>query len=148
MKLILVEDVEGLGRKGDVADVADGHARNYLLPRRLAVKATSGAIRDAERIRRAREEAERKARETAEAVSAALDGQKVVVAARAADEGKLFGSIGRRDVAEAIKRFTGVEIEHSLIDLRTPIKELGSYEIRVRPLADVECRLILEVIPA
>jgi large subunit ribosomal protein L9 len=148
MKLILVEDVDGLGHKGDVADVADGYARNYLLPRRLAVKATSGAMRDAERIRHAREEADRKAREAAEAVSAALDGQKIVVAARAADEGKLFGSIGRRDVAEAIKRFTGMEIEHSDIDLRTPIKELGSYEIRVRPLEDVECQLTLEVIPA
>ncbi len=148
MKLILVEDVDGLGRKGDVVEVADGYGRNYLVPKKLAMKATAGSLKDAEQIRRVREEAERKAREEAEAVSAALDGQKVVVAARSADEGKLFGSIGQRDIAEAIKRFTGVDIDHSHIDLRTPIKELGSYEIRVRPFVDVECQLTLEVIPA
>jgi large subunit ribosomal protein L9 len=148
MRLILLEDVEGLGRKGDVVDVADGYARNYLMPKRLGAKATAGALKDAERLRLAREEADRKAREEAEALSAALEGQKVVVAARSADEGRLFGSIGPRDVAEAIRRFTGVEIEHGDVDLRTPIKELGSYEIRVRPMAGIECHLTLEVIPA
>ena len=148
MKLILLEDVEGLGRKGDAVDVADGYARNFLVPKELAMKATEGALKEAEQLRRVREEADRRAREEAEALSNALEGRKVVVAARSADEGKLFGSIGPRDIAEAIKKFTGVEIEQGHIDLRTPIKELGSYEIRVRPFADVECQLILEVIPA
>ena len=148
MKLILLEDVEGLGRKGDAVDVADGYARNYLVPKRLAMKATEGGLKEAEQLRRTREEADRRAREEAEALSGALEGQKVVVAARSADEGKLFGSIGQRDIAEAIKKFTGVDIDQSRIDLRTPIKELGSYEIRVRPFGDVECQLTLEVIPA
>ena len=148
MKLILLEDVEGLGRKGDAVDVADGYARNFLVPKELAMKATEGALKEAEQLRRVREEADRRAREEAEALSNALEGRKVVVAARSADEGKLFGSIGPSDIAEAIMKFTGVEIEQDHIDLRTPIKELGSYEIRVRPFADVECQLTLEVIPA
>jgi large subunit ribosomal protein L9 len=74
MRLILLEDVEGLGRKGDVVDVADGYARNYLMPKRLGAKATAGALKDAERLRLAREEADRKAREEAEALSAAREG--------------------------------------------------------------------------
>lgn len=148
MKIILIQDVSEVGRKGDVVEVAAGYARNYLLPRSLAVKATSGALRDAEAIRAARAAAEQKARDAAGAIAQALSGTTVVVAARAADEGKLFGSIGARDVAAAIAKYTGVEVPVEQIRLAGPIKEIGLHEIQVRPHAEVDIRLTLDVIPA
>jgi large subunit ribosomal protein L9 len=148
MKVILVQDVAGVGLKGDVLEVAPGHARNYLLPRKLAVAATPAAEQRAEGIRRARREAEARAKQEAEQIAQALAGQVVVVAARAADEGRLYGSVGVRDVAEAIRKFTGVEVAHEYIDLRSPIKAIGLHEVRVRPHADVVFEFTLDVIPA
>jgi len=148
MKLILIEDVTDLGHKGDVVDVADGYARNYLVPRSLAVKATAGALKDAEAIRAAREAAEAKAREDAEQIGQALEGTTVVVAARSADEGKLFGSIGARDVSEAITKYTGIEVPAEQVRLAGPIKEIGLHEVVVHLHTDVDVRLVLDVIPA
>jgi large subunit ribosomal protein L9 len=148
MRVILVQDAPGVGLKGDVLEVAAGHARNYLLPRRLAVKATPSAEREAEGIRRARREAEERAIDEAQQMAQALAGQVVVIAARAADEGRLYGSIGVRDIAEAIRKFTGVEVAHQHIDLRSLIKSIGLHEVRVRPHPDVEFEFVLDVIPA
>jgi large subunit ribosomal protein L9 len=148
MKVILTRDVSGLGHKGDVVDVAPGYARNYLVPQRMAMKATAGSLKDAEVLQRARREALHRARQEAELIAQRLLGVRVVVAARSADEGKLFGSIGARDVAEAIKKFTGVEVEPSHVDLRTPIKEIGLHEVRVVAHPEVEFQLTLDVIPA
>jgi large subunit ribosomal protein L9 len=148
MRIILIKDVPGLGHKGEVVDVADGYARNYLMPRSLGVKATRGAMKQAEALQRSREEMVRKAMNEAEIITQALAGQRVVVAARSADEGKLFGSIGVRDIAEAIEKFTGVAVDHESIDLAAPIKEIGLHEITVRPHPEVEALLTLDVIPA
>lgn len=148
MKLVLTHDVPDLGHKGDVVDVAAGYARNYLVPRSLAILATPGAMKDAESLRQARETAEATAREAAEQVSQALADTTVVVAARSADEGKLFGSIGARDVAEAITKYTGIEVSADQVRIAGPIKEIGLHEIVVKPHADIEVRLTLDVIPA
>jgi len=148
MKVILTTDVSGLGHKGDVVDVADGYARNYLVPRSMAIKATRGAMREAEGLRRAREEAERREKAEAESLAQSLVGTRVVVAARSADEGRLFGSIGVRDVAAAIETYTGVTVEHQHIVLPAPIKEIGLHEVVVRPHPEVEFQLTLDVIPA
>jgi large subunit ribosomal protein L9 len=148
MRVILVKDVPAVGLKGDVLEVADGHARNYLLPRKLAVRATPVAEQRAEGIRRARHEAEQRAVADAGQIAQALAGQVVVVAARAADEGRLYGSIGIRDIAEAVRKFTGVDVAHEHIDLRSPIKSIGLHEVRVRPHPDVEFDFTLDVIPA
>jgi large subunit ribosomal protein L9 len=137
-----------LGHKGDVVDVADGYGRNYLVPRSLAIKATAGALRDAEGVREAREAAEAIAKESAEQIAQALSGTTVVVAARAADEGKLFGSIGARDVAEAITKYTGIEVPADQIRIAGPIKDIGLHEIFVKPHREIEVSLTLDVIPA
>lgn len=148
MRVILVKDVPAVGLRGDVLEVADGHARNYLLPRKLAVRATPAAEQRAEGIRKVRREAEERAVGEAEQMAQALAGQVVVVAARAADEGRLYGSIGIRDIAEAVRKFTGVDVPHQHIDLRSPIKSIGLHEVRVRPHPDVEFDFTLDVIPA
>jgi large subunit ribosomal protein L9 len=148
MKIILIQDVSDVGRKGDVVEVAAGFARNYLLPRSLGVKATAGALRDAEAIRHARAASEAQALEAANEIAQALSGTTVVVAARSADEGRLFGSIGARDVADAITKYTGIAVPVEQIRLAGPIKEIGLHEIEVRPHAEVDIRLTLDVIPA
>jgi len=148
MKVILTKDVEDLGHQGDVVDVADGYARNYLVPRSYAIKASDGALRQADSMRSAREEALQAAREEAETFAQSLTGTRVVVAANASDEGKLFGSISENDIAAAITKFTGIEVDRKLIDLETPIKEIGLHEVALRPHPEVEFIVTLDVIPA
>lgn len=148
MKLILISDVSELGKKGDVVDVSDGYARNFLLPRNKAIKATEGAIRTAEDLRRARDESERVAREQAERVATQLVGTRVVLAAQTGDEGKLYGSIGVADVVEGILRFTGVEIDRKAIVLTNPIRAIGLHEVQVKLHPEVEFPITLDVIPA
>lgn len=148
MKVILTKPVEDLGDKGDVVDVADGYARNYLVPKKFAVKASDGALRQAESMRLARIDAERKSLEEARALGDTLAGVRVVVAARAGDAGNLFGSIGASDVAEAIVKFTGVEIDKRIIQIEEPIKEIGLHKIALKPHSEVEVLVTLDVIPA
>ena len=148
MKLILTDDVEDLGKRGDVVDVADGFARNFLLPRKYAIKANQGALEQAEAIREARLEADRKAKELAETIATQLVGSRVVLAAQAGDEGQLYGSVGVSDIVEGINRFTGIELERSQIEVGEPIKAIGLHEIQIRVHPEVEFPLTLDVIPA
>jgi large subunit ribosomal protein L9 len=148
MKVILTKSVDALGDKGDVVDVSDGYARNYLVPRKLAVKASDGALKQADAMRVAREESERRALETARELAETLAGTRVVVAARAGDSGNLFGSIGAADIAAAIVKFTGIEIDRRIIDVSTPIKEIGLHEVILNPHSDVTVAVTLDVIPA
>ena len=148
MKLILTSDVNELGKRGDVVEVADGYARNYLLPKRFAIKATDGALEQAEAVRQARIEAERKAKEEAETIATQLVGSRVVIAAKAGDEGQLYGSVGLTDVVEGIKRFTGIELTRSQVELGEPIKAIGLHEIQIKAHPEVEFPLTLDVIPA
>jgi len=148
MKVILTKPVEDLGDKGDVVDVADGYARNYLVPKKFAVKASTGALKQADAMRVARIEAVRKSLEEARLLADSLAGTRVVVAARAGDAGNLFGSIGVSDIAEAIVKFTGIDIDKKIIKIDEPIKEIGLHEIALKPHSDVEVAVTLDVIPA
>jgi large subunit ribosomal protein L9 len=148
MKVILTKSVEDLGDKGDVVDVADGYARNYLVPKKFAVKASAGSLKQAEAMRLARIESARKSLADAQALADSLAGTRVVVAARAGDAGNLFGSIGSADIAEAIVKFTGVDIDRKIIQIDEPIKEIGLHEIAIRPHHDIEVFVTLDVIPA
>lgn len=148
MKLILTSDVQDLGKRGDVVDVADGYARNFLLPRKFAVTANPGALQQAESIREVRIETEKRAKDQAEAIATQLVGSRVVLAAPAGDEGQLYGSIGVGDVIEGIKRFTGIELEKSHVQMAEPIKAIGLHDIGLSLHPEVEFPLTLDVIPA
>jgi large subunit ribosomal protein L9 len=148
MKLILTADVNELGKRGDVVDVSDGYARNFLLPKKKAIKANDGALHQAEAIREARIESERRAKEEAENIATQLVGSRVVLAAQAGDEGQLYGSVGVGDVVEGIKRFTGIELQKTQLEIAEPIKAIGLHEIQVKMHPEVEFPLILDVIPA
>lgn len=148
MKLILLSDVVDLGKKGDLVDVSDGYARNFLLPKKRAIKATEGALAQAASLRAARETADREARDKAEKIATQLAGTRVVLAAQAGDEGKLYGSIGAADVVEGIKRFTGVDVDRRNVEIRQAIKAIGLHEVWLKLHSEVEFPVTLDVIPA
>jgi large subunit ribosomal protein L9 len=148
MNVILLKDVADLGGKGDIVEVSNGYARNYLLPKNLAMKATTGAIKQAEKLRQQRIEAEARAKAEAEQLARNLVGSRVVIAARSGDEGQLFGSVGAHDIAEAVKKFSGVDIPSGIISIPQPIKEIGLHEVTVQPHEEVEFTVTLDVIPA
>jgi len=148
MKLILIAEVPELGTKGDVVEVSEGYGRNYLLPKNLAVKATPAALSGAQALLKIRRETERRSFEAAEAVAQSLVGTRVVLAARAGDEGKLFGSVSAADIVEGVKKFTGIELDKNHVQLPEPIKSIGLHEIRVKLHSEVEFPLSVDVIPA
>ncbi len=148
MKIILTADVSGLGSKGDVLEVKDGYANNYLIPRGLAVRATKGLLAEASQVkgartRRALRELEQ-LRELAEAVTA-LD---LEMEAKAGPEGRLFGAITAKDIAELIKEKTNLDIDRKRIYLDEPIKTSGFHEAHLKLHPEVEAIIHLKVIPA
>ena len=146
MKVVLREDVESLGRKGDLLDVADGYARNYLVPRGLALRATKGVVAQSESMRRNREAREVRDRESAQELAGRLTGSPLQVKARAGEGGRLFGSVTTADIAAAVQAATGVELDRRKITLTEPIRELGDAEVPVKLHADVEVVLAVSVV--
>lgn len=148
MKVVLRDDVENLGRKGDVVDVADGYARNYLVPRGLAMKATRGVVAQAEAMRRNRAAREERDREAAQSVAGQLTGIRLEIAARAGEGGKLFGSVTAADVADALREQKGVEVDRRKIGLDEPVKEVSEVEVTVRLHTDVDAAFTVAVVAA
>ncbi|MFG3282766.1 50S ribosomal protein L9 [Streptomyces sp. NPDC048111] len=148
MKIILTHEVSGLGTAGDVVDVKDGYARNYLVPRGFAIRWTKGGEKDVAQIRRARKIHEIATIEQANEVKARLEGVKVRLAVRSGDAGRLFGSVTQADVATAIKAAGGPDVDKRRVELGAPIKTLGAHQVSVRLHADVVAKLGVEVIAA
>ncbi len=146
MKVVLRDDVEKLGLKGDIVDVADGYARNFLVPRGLAIRAESGVVRQAEAMRRNRSAREQRDREAAQALADRLGGRTLSIAARAGEGGKLFGSITAADIVAAVQEQLGVEIDRRRLTLDEPLKELGAVELPVRLHSDVVATLTVDVV--
>jgi large subunit ribosomal protein L9 len=146
VRIVLREDVENLGHKGDLLEVADGYARNYLVPRGLALKASKGIVKQAESMRRSREVREVRERAAAEEVAAKISGARVEIKARAGEGGKLFGSVTSSDIADAVLAQSGVEIDRRKIDLVEPLKELGPAELTVRLHSGVDATIHVEVV--
>jgi len=148
MKIVLRDDVENLGYKGDVVDVADGYARNYLVPRGLAMKATKGVVAQAEAMRRNRAAKEARDVESAQTQAAQLEGARIEIAARAGEGGKLFGSVTASDVADAIQAQRGIEVDRRRVGLDEPVKELSEVEVTVKLHTDVEATVTVIVVAA
>lgn len=148
MKVILRDDVGNLGKRGDVVDVADGFARNYLMPRGLAMNASRGAVAQAAAMRRARDVKDAAARAAAEDVARRLVPAVINIGARAGKEGKLFGSVTAADIAEAVVEQTGVEIDRRKMHLEQPIRQLGTHLVPMKLHADVEFPITVEVTSA
>jgi large subunit ribosomal protein L9 len=146
VKVILRADVPDVGHKGDVLDVADGYARNYLVPRGLAMTASKGALAQAESMRRARAVRDARDREAAEEVATRLTPLTIRVPARAGAEGRLFGSVTPADIAGAVQAQAGIEVERRRLHLDEPIRALGVHEVPLRLHPDVEVRLSVEVV--
>ncbi|KAB8163322.1 50S ribosomal protein L9 [Streptomyces sp. 3MP-14] len=132
MKIILTNEVSGLGMAGDVVEVKDGYARNYLLPRGVAIRWTKGGEKDVEQIRRGRKIREIASIEQANDVKAQLEGVTVRLKVRAGSGGRLFGSVTPADIASAVKSAGGPDVDKRRIELGNPIKSLGSHRVSVR----------------
>jgi large subunit ribosomal protein L9 len=146
VKVVLRTDVEQVGKKGDIVDVADGYARNFLVPRGLAFKATAGVADQAAKMRRKRDVQDANDRAAAEEVAKSLVPKVVTITARAGGEGKLFGSVTSADVADAVAAQTGVEIDRRKIQLDEPIKAVGTHLVPAKLHADVEFPITVEVV--
>ena len=145
MQLILVKDVEDLGRAGEIVEVKPGFARNYLLPRGIAYRATPANMRKLEHERRKLEEAAERALKSASELGERLEGVAVNFKARAGEEGKLFGSVTSSDIADSLAE-QGIEVDRHLIRLDEPIKQLGVYKVPVRLHAEVKPEITVWVV--
>lgn len=146
MKIVLRTDLEQIGKKGDIVDVADGYARNFLVPKGLAFKATPGVEAQATAMRRGRDVRDASDRAAAEAVAKSLVAKVVTIAARAGAEGKLFGSVTTTEVAEAVATQTGIEIDRRKLHLDEPIKSLGQHLVPAKLHADVEFPITVDIV--
>ena len=148
MKVVFLEEVEGTARTGDVKNVADGFARNYLLPRKLAAPATGHYINIAQAKAGKKERLQEKVDEEArDRVLPKVDGKAVEIEVRVGEQGKLFGSVTARDIAEALQAVTRVELEHRQVDLKEPIRELGGHEVTIRVTRNVLATVTVNVVP-
>lgn len=145
MKVILKQKVKGLGAEGDVVEVADGYGRNFLLPRGLAVEATPSNLNLLKQKAMKMEAEARRLLEQARAAAAKLDGFTVIVEARAGDGGRLFGAVTSQDVAEALQRSPGVQVDKRRIEMEA-IKTLGSYPAVVRLHPQVTAKITVNVV--
>lgn len=146
VKVILREDVDGVGKRGDVVEVSKGYARNYLEPRRLAFPATEGATAQAQAMRRARDIKDAKAREAAEEVAKVLVARTIEITARAGGGGRLFGSVTTTEIADAVQEQTGIEIDRKDLHLEEHIKEVGTHMVTARLHSDVQFPITIEVV--
>ena len=147
MKLILNSDVKSLGRKGDVVDVAKGYARNYLLPKKLAVVANPSNLKFAEALREKREIQAVANNELAESIKTALADAKIVISQNTTDEGTLYAAVSNEQIVDAIETFSGFRLEAEQIDVENQVKEIGLHSISIVLGPDAKFETTLEIIP-
>jgi large subunit ribosomal protein L9 len=145
MRVVLRSDVTDVGKKGDVVEVADGFARNFLVPGGLAFKASPGAQAQADSMRRSRDVRDAADRSAAEDVARQLVPKVITLSARAGGEGRLFGSITTADVVEAVQAQTGIELDRRKVQLADPIREVGTHLVNVKLHTDVVFPVTVEV---
>jgi large subunit ribosomal protein L9 len=148
MKLILTQEVTGLGSPGDVVEVAGGYGRNYLVPRGFAMRWTRGAEKQIELIKRARSAREIRSVDDAKAAAERLRSMRVKLHTRAGSGGRLFGSVSTTDIAAAVKNAGGPELDRRKIEIGNPIKTVGSHQVAIRLHPEVSATLDVEIIGA
>ena len=148
MKLILTQEVAGLGDAGDIVEVKDGYGRNYLLPRGLAIGWTRGGEKQVTQIKRARKSREIRNLDHAKEVKLEIEALTVNVPAKAGDSGKLFGSVTNTDVMNAIKAAGGPLVEKRNVQISAPIKKTGSHTVAIDLHHDVVAQVTIEVVPS
>ena len=146
MEIVLIQDVPNLGRVGDIVEVKNGYARNYLIPKNFAVLATPGAKKQAEQIRNTAEQRRSRDLQTAEAFAAALRPLRLRFERRVGERGRLYGSVTSADVAERIEAELQTELDKRKVDLNEPIKELGDFEVTIHVHPDVTATVQVEVV--
>lgn len=147
MQVILRSDLDGLGKRGDIVDVADGHARNYLLPKGLALKASAGAVEQAGRMRKARDLRDANDRDAARTIASTLVPKIITITAKAGAEGKLFGSVTSQDVVDAVLEQTNIALDRRQLEVE-PIKSLGQHSVTASLHADVSFPITVDVVAA
>ena len=145
MRVVFLDDVDGVARAGEIKNVADGFARNFLLPRKLAAAATTSTMQQADKRARQIAKEQDKLDEAAQAVAGKISSAPIVIEAKVGDQGRLFGSVTASDIAEAVNAHAGSKVEHRQVALGTPIKEIGTYEVAVSLTRNVKAQVTVEV---
>ena len=148
MKVILIHDVKSVGKSGEILEVSDGYARNFLFPRQLAQEATEGALKQAEQRIRTEQIKRAKLKAEAEELASRLDRAKVIVKAKAGTEGRLYGAVTAKEIAEAVKGQTGLTVDRRKLELEEPLKALGSFQIPARVHPEVTATLHVDIVGA
>ncbi|AVX21863.1 MAG: 50S ribosomal protein L9 [Bacillota bacterium] len=146
MKVILQQDVKKLGNKGQIVEVSEGYARNFLFPRGLAVEATAGALKSLDEKKAAEQRKQQRLEEEARALGAKLAETTVVIKTRAGEGGRLFGSITNKDIAEVLEKNYGLKVDKKKLELTENIKTLGSYQVVARIHPKVTVKFMVQVI--
>lgn len=146
MQVILKAYVDNLGDAGDIVTVANGYANNFLIPQNLAMRATKGAVADAEALRRSRIKREAVEIAQAEEVAKGLSGRVLVITATAGEDGTLYGSVGKKDVAEAVVSGTGIQVDSKKVELDRPIKQVGQHQVGVKLHREVVAMVTIDVV--
>ena len=146
MKVILLCDIKGTGKKDDIINVSDGYARNFLFPKKWAVEATSGSVKDIERKRAAEEKAERERKEAAMKQAEELRNKVITLKVKCGDKGRLYGSVTAQEIADALKEQLGVELDKRKIECE-PIRQVGDAEMTVSVYAGIKANMKLRVEP-
>lgn len=147
-KLILTNEVTGLGTAGDIVEVKDGYARNFLLPRGLATPWTKGGQRQLDSIRSARSKRAIESLEEAQSLRDLLQSKPVVVSERAGENGRLFGAVSTKDIAEGVKAVFDKDIDRRAVEFAAPVRALGEHKATVRLHEDVVANLLVQVVAA
>ena len=146
MKVILQQEVKKLGKKGDVIEVAEGYARNYLLPQKLAIEATAGNVNAAKQQKAAQIHKDQRASDEARVLASQLSKVSVKVPVKTGDNGKVFGSVTAKDIAEALLEQVNIEIDKRKIELKEAIKSLGTFEVIVRIHPEITAKIEVQVV--
>ncbi len=145
MKVVLLADVKGLGKKGEVVNCSEGYGRNYLFPRKLAKEATDQAMKAVSMEREAKKKRQQRAEQAAKALVDQLEGKVVRISAKTGGSGRLFGSITGKDVADALSR-ERITVDKRKVELKEPIRALGSYQVPIRVYQDTVATVTVEVV--